>query len=108
MGGGQPEACASPVLWSGLPDGAYSFSAAAADRLGNAGPRATTAFLIDTTPPDIGNIVFPAATRASSIAVSFSVTDAGSGVNSTSCRRAFVVNSVHRARKSSCKLSVAL
>ena len=85
-GSAQAEACTSPVLWAGLPDGPYSFSVAATDRLGNAGPPASAAFLVDTTPPDIGNVASPAATRASSIAVSFAVTDTGSGVNSTSCR----------------------
>ncbi len=74
------------MLWAGLPDGPYSFSMAATDRLGNTGPPAAASFLVDTTPPDIGNVVYPAATRASSIAVSFTVTDTGSGVNGTSCR----------------------
>lgn len=84
--GGQPQPCAPPVTWAGLADGPYSFSAAAADRLGNRGAPATAAFTVDTTPPAIGDVAYPAATRTSSILVSFTVTDAGAGVNSTSCR----------------------
>ncbi len=77
--------CASPVEWSNLADGHYSFTVTARDRLGNMAQPESAAFLVDTVPPAIDNIVCPVATRDSNITVSFSASDSGSGVNSTDC-----------------------
>ena len=76
---------ASPVDWSNLADGHYSFTLTARDRLGNMAQPESAAFLVDTVPPAIDNIVCPVATRDSNITVSFSASDSGSGVNSTDC-----------------------
>jgi len=40
---------ASPVEWSNLADGQYSFTVTARDRLGNMAQSESAAFLVDTT-----------------------------------------------------------
>ncbi len=77
--------CASPVEWSNLADGHYSFTVTARDRLGNMAQAKTATFLVDTTPPAIDNILCPVATRDSNFTVIFSASDSGSGVNGTAC-----------------------
>ena len=77
--------CGSPMELSNLVDGHYSFRVTARDRLGNMAQPQTAAFLVDTTPPAIYNIVCPIATRDSNFTVSFAASDSGSGVNGTDC-----------------------
>ena len=77
--------CASPVEWSNVADGHYTFTVTARDRLGNVAQPATASFLVDTTPPAIDNIVCPIATQDSNFTASFSASDSGSGVNVTKC-----------------------
>lgn len=83
---GVPVQCVPPAQWGNLPDGRYSFSATATDRLGNWAAPVTAHWLVDTVAPLIGNLAFPPATRNTSISVGFTVTDSGSGVNTTECR----------------------
>ena len=81
-----PVPCSSPAVRINLPDGRYSFSLAAADRLGNTAATSLVSFLIDTAPPVISGVAFPFATRNTSVSVSFNATDSGSGINRTECR----------------------
>lgn len=85
-GNAQPAPCASPAGWTALPDGRYSFSLAAADRLGNRAAPVHASFLIDTSPPVIADVAYPFATRNTSVTVTFNASDSGSGVNFTQCR----------------------
>ncbi|KAK9815878.1 hypothetical protein WJX72_011193 [[Myrmecia] bisecta] len=81
-------ACSSPVQYSSLPDGEYTFSLEARDRAGNVAAPVNVTWLVDTTPPNITALTYPMATRNSNISVSFDVTDGqyGSGVKGVDCR----------------------
>lgn len=80
--------CTSPQRWAALADSNYSFSVVGTDRVGNVGAPATAVFMVDTTPPAIGNLAYPPATRDSNFSASFSVSDRGSGIVKVECRRA--------------------
>ncbi|PSC76615.1 Serine protease ABC transporter B family tagA isoform A [Micractinium conductrix] len=93
-GGGAPPAptdpsafkpCASPERLGELTDGAYTLAVYAVDSVGNEGTPATASFTVDTTPPSI-EVQAPAATAATSITATFTVTDAGAGVANVTCR----------------------
>ncbi|BDA48884.1 probable serine protease/ABC transporter B family protein tagD [Coccomyxa sp. Obi] len=79
-------ACTSPVTYTDLADGPYTFIVRAHGEEFAVSVPAQASFLIDTTPPIIAHVAFPFATRNTSIIASFSVTDSGSGVNNTECR----------------------
>ncbi len=85
---GSRSVCTSPQRWAALADSNYSFSVVGTDRVGNVGAPAMAEFMVDTTPPTIGNLAYPPATRDSNFSVTFSVSDRGSGVVKVECRRA--------------------
>ncbi|KAK9839424.1 hypothetical protein WJX81_001331 [Elliptochloris bilobata] len=84
MGSSQP--CTSPQRWAALADGHYMFSVVGRDKVGNLASPAMAEFLVDTTPPSIGNIDYPLASRIGSFSAAFSVADSGSGIAGVECR----------------------
>ena len=93
--------CVSPVSYSSLPDGSYSFAVVATDAVGNTSPLppqkggsspsspSSLSFIVDTLPPDVPAPVLdpPLASRNGSFVATFAgVSDAGSGVAKTQCR----------------------
>lgn len=93
--------CVSPVSYSSLPDGAYLFSVAATNAVGNTSPLpppsqkgasaspSSASFVVDTLPPDVPAPTLdpPLASRTGNFTATFpGVSDAGSGVARTQCR----------------------
>ena len=81
-----PQACSSPVMYSNLTDGDYTFSVSAVDRAGNQAKPESSDFLLDTTPPSIDHISFPQGSQTGNLTVTFAAEDSGSGIDSTACK----------------------
>ncbi len=87
-GGGLEQCDDGDATYSGLADGAHTFTVVATDAAGNAGPPpATRTWTVDTTPPDTTNANGPSGyVPVNDLQFEFSGADDGSGVASFECR----------------------
>ena len=80
-------ACASPQAYSGLSNANHTFTVRATDKAGNVSAEGSYSILIDTAPPVVAITAQPASTtQATTASFSFTVSDAGSGVNLIECQ----------------------
>jgi len=85
LDGGAYSACASPKTYSGITQGAHTFSVEAIDAAGNTSSRTTYSWVIDTTPPPTPTITQHPTDPTSSSTVTFAFDDSEAGV-SFECR----------------------
>ncbi len=78
--------CSSPAGYT-LTDGSHSFYSKAVDKAGNISAASSVTWIIDTTPPSTPNLVasLSSPTKSNLITISYSSTDAGSGIASYTC-----------------------
>jgi large repetitive protein len=72
--------CSSPKSFSGLEEGAHTFSVEARDAAGNTSSSASYSWVIDTTPPPAPKITSSPSNPTTSTSAQFAFTDAESGV----------------------------
>ncbi|CAN5568130.1 hypothetical protein BH10BDE1_BH10BDE1_34080 [soil metagenome] len=79
--------CASPKSYAALASGNHAFRVRGTNAAGTVSSPATFAWVVDTVPPTVPNITanVNATTVSTSATLSFSATDAGSGVASYQC-----------------------
>ena len=84
--------CLSPLAWTALADGPYTFWVVSLDPLGNQSPAQAARFTVDTTPPVIQLLSVPEAVPSTGLTITFATEDGaeGSGVAENECRRVSV------------------
>ncbi len=84
--GGAYASCSSPRTYSGLSDGIHSFDVIGIDSAGNRSAPASRSWYVDTIAPVIAfQQTPPALGNSSSAAFKYSITDAGTGVQTSEC-----------------------
>jgi hypothetical protein len=77
-------ACSSPFTWTSLPDGSHTFSVSATDAAGNFAIQSVN-IMADATPPAVSTPTYTCDATSGSLTVSWTASDATSGIASGTC-----------------------